>query len=77
MTPRASLRAIKILHTAVWAFFAGCILLVPVYAWWGGLRAAAVLIGVVFLPAGGGGCSCGAGRGADSGERGLSTRPVV
>jgi hypothetical protein len=47
MTPRASLRAIKILHTAVWAFFAGCILLVPVYAWWGDLRAAAVLIGVV------------------------------
>lgn len=47
MTPRTSLRAVKTLHTVVWAFFAGCILLVPVYAWRGDLRAAAVLIALV------------------------------
>jgi hypothetical protein len=47
MTPRASLRAVRLLHTAVWVFFAGCILLVPVYAWRGDLRAATVLIGIV------------------------------
>lgn len=30
MTPDASLRAIKILHTAVWAFFVGCIVAIPI-----------------------------------------------
>lgn len=47
MSPAASLRAVKTLHTVVWAFFAGCILLVPVYAWRGDLRTAGVLIGLV------------------------------
>jgi hypothetical protein len=40
---------IKVVHTLVWAFFAACIFAIPVCAWRGQLRAAAVLIGVVFL----------------------------
>jgi hypothetical protein len=28
-----SLRAIKLAHTLVWAFFAGCIVALPVFAW--------------------------------------------
>jgi len=47
MSPSASLRSVKLLHTVVWAFFAGCILLIPVYAWRGDLRAAVILIAVV------------------------------
>lgn len=42
-----SLRAVKVAHTVVWAFFAGCIFAVPVFAWRGDVRRAAVLIGVV------------------------------
>lgn len=47
MSPQASLRAVKIVHTIAWAFFAGCILAIPVYTWRGDLGAAAVLIAVV------------------------------
>jgi hypothetical protein len=43
------LEAIKVLHTLVWAFFASCIFAIPVFAWRGQGRVAAVLIGVVFL----------------------------
>src|ERR1051325_5870705 len=32
MTLQESLRAIKLLHTAVWALFAGCIIAIPVLA---------------------------------------------
>jgi hypothetical protein len=49
LTPAARLRAVKIVHTAVWAFFAGCILAVPVLAWRGEFRTAFVLIAVVFV----------------------------
>ena len=41
------LRAIKTLHTVVWAFFAGCIAAIPVLAWREELRLAAVFIAVV------------------------------
>ncbi len=44
---QARLRAIKLAHTIVWAFFAGSILAIPVLAWLGRLRAAAVLIAIV------------------------------
>ncbi len=44
MTP---LVAIKLLHTLIWAFFAGCILAIPVLAWRGRFRWATVMIGVV------------------------------
>jgi hypothetical protein len=43
------LEAIKVLHTLVWAFFASCIFAIPVFAWRGQSRVAAVFIGVVSL----------------------------
>lgn len=49
MTPQASLRAIKVVHTIAWAVFAGCILAIPVQAWRGKFDAAFVLIAVVFV----------------------------
>lgn len=39
---------IKLVHTLVWVFFASCIFAIPVCAWRGQFRAAAILIGVVF-----------------------------
>lgn len=48
-TPAASLRAVKVVHTIVWAFFAGCIIAIPVYAATGDLQTATVLIGIVAL----------------------------
>jgi len=39
--------AIKILHTAAWAFFASCILAIPVVAWARRFDQASVLIGIV------------------------------
>ena len=41
------LPAIKALHTSVWAFFAGCVLAIPVLAWHGRTTAAFALIAVV------------------------------
>jgi hypothetical protein len=49
MSPQASLRAIKVVHTIAWAFFAGCILAIPIYAWRGEFGAAVVLIVIVFV----------------------------
>lgn len=43
------LRFVKVLHTVVWAFFAGCILAIPVAAWRGDTAWAVVLIAVVTL----------------------------
>ena len=40
---------IKLVHTLVWAFFASCIFAIPVFAWRGQFRVAAVLIAIVFL----------------------------
>ncbi len=48
-SPAASLRAVKTIHTVAWAFFAGCILAIPVFAWRRDLVAAAVLIAIVFV----------------------------
>jgi hypothetical protein len=44
-----TLLAVKLAHTLVWAVFAGCILLLPYFAWRGHLRTAAILIAVVML----------------------------
>ena len=33
MSPQATLRTIKVVHTAAWVFFAGLILALPVFAW--------------------------------------------
>jgi hypothetical protein len=49
VSPAAALRAVKTLHTVVWAFFAACVLAIPVAAGAGRLRAAGVLIAVVLL----------------------------
>jgi len=45
----AALRAIKVVHTVAWAFFASCIFAIPLCAWRGKLPAAAWLIGIVFV----------------------------
>jgi len=49
VSPEVALRAVKVVHTVAWAFFAGCILAIPVCAWRGELRTAAILIAVVFV----------------------------
>lgn len=49
MTPNASLRAIKVLHTLVWMFFVGCIIAIPIFGFIRRYSQAAVLIGVVLI----------------------------
>ena len=49
MTSDASLRAVKALHTIVWAFFAGCIIAIPILASMRRYSQAAVLVGVVLI----------------------------
>ena len=44
---RARLVAIKLLHTIVWAIFAGCIVAIPVASWLGNHRTAAWLAAIV------------------------------
>lgn len=44
-----SLRAVKIVHTAVWAFFATCVVAIPLMAWRDELRLAALFIGLVMI----------------------------
>lgn len=41
------LRSIRIAHTVAWAFFAGCILGIPIAAWRDSFRLAAVLTALV------------------------------
>lgn len=49
MSPQASLRAVKIIHTIAWAFFAGCILAIPVFSWRNEFDVALGLIAIVFV----------------------------
>ena len=49
MTAAASLRAIKILHTSVWAFFVFCIIAIPVLGFLRLFGYAAIFTGVVFV----------------------------
>ena len=44
-----ALVAIKVAHTIAWAFFAGCILAIPVVSWLGHHTAAAWLTGIVLV----------------------------
>lgn len=44
-----ALRAVKVVHTLVWAVFAGAIVAIPVAAWRGRFAIAAGLIGFVLL----------------------------
>lgn len=48
MDKTARLTLIRLLHTGAWAFFAGCILLLPIAAYAGRFGLALVLIGLVF-----------------------------
>ncbi len=45
----AALRRIKVLHTVVWLFFAGCIVAIPVAGARGNFRGVTLLIGVVLV----------------------------
>lgn len=49
MSPQTSLRLIKVVHTIVWAFFAGCIVAIPVCTWRDDLGWAALLIALVLV----------------------------
>jgi hypothetical protein len=49
MQPTATLRLVKLVHTVVWAVFAGSIVLLPVAAWRGHFALALVLIGLVLV----------------------------
>ena len=44
-----ALRAIKFIHTVVWAFFAGCIVAIPIFAWQRRFTITSTLIGIVFI----------------------------
>ena len=48
----AALVVVKVLHTIAWAFFAGCIVALPVASWLGHHRAAAWLAAIVFVEVG-------------------------
>jgi hypothetical protein len=45
----ARLRVVKLVHTAAWAFFASCVVGIPLAAWQHRFALAAVLIGIVAL----------------------------
>ena len=45
----SALRIIKVVHTVIWAFFASCVLAIPVSAWHGEYAYAALFIGIVFI----------------------------
>src|SRR5512147_779247 len=49
LTPSTLLLAVKVVHTLIWAFFAGCIVAIPVYAWQGDLQTAWILIAIVMI----------------------------
>src|SRR5579872_5919438 len=46
---RSALFGIKLVHTVIWAFFAGCIVAIPMAAAWGNFRWALVLSGLVTI----------------------------
>jgi hypothetical protein len=46
---RLALIAVKVIHTVIWAFFAGCIVAVPVTALRGRFRLSALLSGLVLV----------------------------
>jgi len=49
MRAEHALTAVKVVHTVVWAFFASCVLAIPVFAWCGDFRLAALFIGIVAI----------------------------
>ncbi|MEO6004693.1 MAG: hypothetical protein ABIZ04_14995 [Opitutus sp.] len=49
MNSAARLRAIKSLHTAIWATLAACVILIPIQAWLGNHTVALILIFIVAM----------------------------
>ncbi len=49
MTPEASLRVIKVIHTIAWAFFVACIVAIPIFGFTGHYTLAAVSIGMIVM----------------------------
>lgn len=49
VNPATALRLVKLVHTAAWAFFAGCILALPVVAWQERFALALALTSAVLL----------------------------
>ena len=49
MSPASALRLVRAAHTLIWAFFAGCILAIPVAAWAQRFDWAVFLAAVVFV----------------------------
>jgi hypothetical protein len=49
MHDNAALTIVKVIHTIAWAFFAACILAIPIAAWRGDLSVALGLISIVFV----------------------------
>ena len=47
MNPAIQLRVVRVVHTVIWAWFAGCIVAIPVAAASHRLRVAVILIGIV------------------------------
>jgi polyferredoxin len=43
------LRFVRILHTIIWAFFAGCVVAIPVLAWANMFAQASIFIGIVLI----------------------------
>jgi hypothetical protein len=46
---RQALRAVKVVHTMAWAIFAGCIVTLPVAAYFKDFQLAAVLVAIVLV----------------------------
>jgi hypothetical protein len=46
---RTTLRVVKVVHTLVWAFFAGCIVALPFFVWRNSFGTAVALIAIVGL----------------------------
>ena len=51
MSNQRALRAIKLAHTVIWAFFVACIIAIPVYSWAGRYAVAGWLSVVVLFEA--------------------------
>lgn len=49
MEPEAKLRIVKLVHTIIWAVFAGCIIAVPLFSYQKRLEVSTVLIAFVSL----------------------------
>jgi hypothetical protein len=49
MSPSAALQAVKIVHTLAWAFFAGCIVAIPIATYAGDFFASFLLIAIVLV----------------------------